>query len=225
VRLLESTLIRIGNEEYARANHSFGLTTLRDRHVRIRGADLRFEFKGKHGIAHTIELHDPKLAKIVKQCRDLPGQELFQYVGEDGQHHCVGSSDINEYLREIGDDEFTAKDFRTWAGTVLAARALQTFAPFESERSAKRNVVEAIEAVALVLGNTQSVCRKCYVHPAVLEAYLEGELADALVRARGQRRALRADESAVLAFLQRKSRGNAREARRARRSRVADAAE
>jgi DNA topoisomerase-1 len=208
VRLLETTLIRVGNDEYARHNRSFGLTTLRNRHVAIRGARLRFEFSGKHGIVHEIELHDPRLARIVKQCRELPGHELFQYVDEDGMRHSVSSTEVNEYLREISGDEFTAKDFRTWAGTVLAARALHELAPFRSQKQAKRNVKQAVEAVATVLGNTQSICRKCYVHPAVLQAYLDGSPVRVAPRAarpvRGRGGALRPEEAAVLAFLKRK---------------------
>jgi DNA topoisomerase-1 len=206
VRLLETTLIRIGNDEYARANRSFGLTTLRDRHVSIRGAHVRFEFRGKSGIAHGIDLHDKRLARIIQQCRDLPGQELIQYVDEAGTRHTVGSTEVNAYLREIAGDDFTAKDFRTWAGTVLAARALRELAPFSSQRRAKRNVVEAVEAVAMILGNTRSVCRKCYIHPQVVDAYFDGTLIEALNRrARGgTSHGLRRDEAAVFAFLKRK---------------------
>jgi DNA topoisomerase-1 len=209
VRLLETTLIRVGNDEYARHNQSFGLTTLRDKHVAIRGGKLHFEFRGKHGIAHEVDLQDARVARIVKQCRDLPGYELFQYVDEAGVRHSIDSADVNEYLKAISGDEFTAKDFRTWAGTVLAARALQELAPFASQRQAKRNVVQAVEAVAMLLGNTQTICRKCYVHPAVLNAYLDGNLVQTLrQRARAvrksRRNSLRPEESAVLAFLQHK---------------------
>ena len=208
VRLLEATLIRVGNEEYARHNRSFGLTTLRNRHAKIHRATLHFEFRGKHGIEHSVDLRDPRLARIVGQCRDLPGQDLFQYLDDDGKRHAIGSSDVNAYLREISRDDFTAKDFRTWAGTVLAARALRELAPARSQREAKRNVVRAVEAVAMMLGNTPSVCRKCYVHPAVLEAYQAGQLVHGLPRRaktpRLPRSALRPDERAVLAFLQRK---------------------
>src|SRR6476646_387852 len=172
VQLLEKTLIRIGNEEYARANGSVGLTTMRDRHARVRGADVRFEFRGKSGVAHAVDLHDPRLAKIVKACRDLPGYELFQYVDEHGGRQSICSDDVNAYLREVSGDEFTAKDFRTWAGTVLAAQALHERAVAHESNlpltALKKNVVEAVKEVATRLGNTATVCRKCYVHPEVV---------------------------------------------------------
>jgi DNA topoisomerase-1 len=214
VRLLETTLIRVGNGEYARANRSFGLTTLRNKHVAIRGGTLHFEFRGKHGIEHEVDLRDPRLARIVKQCRDLPGQELFQYLDADGVRRSIDSSDVNEYLRQVSGDDFTAKDFRTWAGTVLAARALQEIAPHKSQRQAKRNVVKAIESVAMLLGNTQAICRKCYVHPAVVDAYLDGNLVQTLSQrarpARQRRHALRPDETAVLTFLERNLTGESK---------------
>lgn len=172
IRLMETTLIRIGNEEYARGNHSYGLTTMRNKHVVVNGHTVHFEFPGKSGIKHSIDLHDRRLARIVRQCLDLPGYELFQYVDETGARHSVDSADVNDYLHEIAGDYFTAKDFRTWAGSVLACTMLQQFEPFTSETQAKKNVVAAIKGVARELGNTPSVCRKCYVHPAVLEHYL-----------------------------------------------------
>lgn len=172
VRLMETTLIRVGNEEYARGNHSYGLTTMRNKHVAIHGDTVHFEFPGKSGVKHSIDLNDKRLARIVRKCLDLPGYELFQYVDETGARHSVDSADVNEYLREIAGDHFSAKDFRTWAGSVLACRALQTFEPFSSETEAKKNIVAAIKEVAGQLGNTPAVCRKCYVHPAVLECYL-----------------------------------------------------
>jgi len=175
VQLLEKTLIRIGNEEYARANGSVGLTTMRDRHARIRGGAVRFEFRGKSGVAHAVELHDPRLARIVKACRDLPGYELFQYVDERGQRQTICSDDVNSYLHEISGDSFTAKDFRTWAGTVLAAQALARLSRFKSKTEAKRNVVQAIACVAERLGNTKAVCRKAYIHPAIVAAYMDGK--------------------------------------------------
>src|SRR3954465_12390123 len=175
VQLLEKTLIRIGNEEYARANGSVGLTTMRDRHAKVRGGEVRFEFRGKSGVAHAVELHDPRLAKIVKACRDLPGYELFQYVDDHGERKTIGSDDVNGYLREISGDDFTAKDFRTWAGTVLAAQSLARLARFKSQTEAKRNVMKAIGSVASRLGNTKAVCRKAYIHPAVLAAYMDGK--------------------------------------------------
>lgn len=207
VKLLEMTLIRVGNDEYARDNRSFGLTTMRDKHVRIRGSAIRFDFRGKHGIEHEIELKDSQMAKIVHACRELPGQELFQYLDEAGEVRDVGSGDVNEYLRAISGEDFTAKDFRTWAGTALAAQALQEFQDFDSAAAAKRNVTRAIEQVAERLGNTQSICRKCYVHPAVIEAYLDRSLVKTLKRRaerelRAELHTLSAEEAAVLALLQ-----------------------
>lgn len=174
VRLLEKTLIRVGNEEYVRQNHSFGLTTMRDQHARINGSKVHFAFRGKSGVKHAVDFEDRRLARIVKACRDLPGYELFQYVDEEGDHHVIDSSDVNAYLRSITGDDFTAKDFRTWAGTVLAAQALAACKPCQSKTESKRNVVRAIEQVASRLGNTKAVCRKCYIHPAILEAYAAG---------------------------------------------------
>jgi len=182
VRLLESTLIRVGNREYARQNGSFGLTTLRDGHVDIDGSRLRFEFRGKSGVRHSVEIADRRLARIVKECRDIPGYELFQYVDESGERRTIDSADVNDYLREIAGEEFTAKDFRTWAGTVLAALALREFEQFDSEAQAKRNVVRAIERVAARLGNTPTVCRKCYVHPEIIDAYLDGATIEVVER-------------------------------------------
>src|SRR4051812_39814074 len=207
VRLLEATLIRVGNEEYARSNKSFGLTTMRDRHVRVGRKDVRFEFRGKSGVKHEIDLNDPRLARIVGRCRDLPGQVLFQYLGEDGQPRTIDSADVNEYIREAAGREFTAKDFRTWAGTVLASLALREFEGFDSEAQAKKNIVRAIEHVAERLGNTPSVCRKCYVHPEVIEAYLDGSMLETLKRRAEKELAgglpdLRPEEAAVVALLQ-----------------------
>jgi DNA topoisomerase-1 len=192
VQLLEKTLIRIGNEEYARTNGSVGLTTMRDRHARIRGASIRFEFRGKSGVAHAVDLHDARLARIVKACRDLPGYELFQYVDENGQRQSICSDDVNTYLREVSGDDFTAKDFRTWAGTVLAAQALSELARFTSATEAKRNVAQAIARVADRLGNTKAVCRKAYIHPAVVAAYMGG-------------RPMATDEAGVAAMIGRRS--------------------
>ena len=206
VRLLETTLVRVGNEEYARDNHSFGLTTLRDRHADVDGSWVRLMFRGKGGKRHEVGLHDRRVARVVKACQDLPGQELFQYI-EDGEERQVDSGDVNEYLRQAGGDDFTAKDFRTWAGTVLAARALQELEAFDSRAQGKRNVVRAIESVAGLLGNTTNVCRKCYVHPAVIDAYLDGSMLETLKqRAEEEMRrgvgSLRPEEAAVLALLQ-----------------------
>jgi DNA topoisomerase-1 len=180
VKLMEKTFIRIGNEAYAKGNNSYGLTTMRNKHVLVSGSTLKFNFTGKSGVQHAIDLTDRRLARIVKRSRDLPGYELFQYLDRDGNSHSIDSSDVNEYLRGIAEEHFTAKDFRTWAGSVLAHTMLQEFEPFESETQAKRNVVSAIKAVAKQLGNTPSVCRKCYVHPVVIESYLGGEMMKAL---------------------------------------------
>ncbi|HWQ34679.1 MAG TPA: DNA topoisomerase IB [Blastocatellia bacterium] len=207
VRLLEVTLIRVGNDEYARTNHSFGLTTLRDHHVRISGDRMRFQFRGKSGVRHAIDLNDRRLARIVRRCQELPGQELFQYLDDEGNVQDVGSADVNDYLREITGEDFTARDFRTWAGTVLAAMALQEFRDFDSQAEAKRNIVRAIESVAKRLGNTPAVCRKCYVHPAILDLYSDGALTEALEERvtrelRDQLPHLQPEEAAVLALLQ-----------------------
>jgi DNA topoisomerase-1 len=176
VALLERTRIRVGNEEYARENRSFGLTTLRSRHARVRRGRMTFAFRGKSGREHEVEVADARLARIVARCQELPGQQLFAYVGDDGERRDVASDDVNDYLREISGEDFTAKDFRTWAGTVLAAMALQEFQAFDTETEAKRNVVRAIETVAEKLGNTPAVSRASYVHPHVINAYLEGDL-------------------------------------------------
>ncbi len=182
VRLLELTLIRVGNDEYARLNRSFGLTTLRDRHASVDGTTIQFRFRGKSGQTHEVGLRDRRLASVVRRCQELPGQELFQYVDEDGDVQDVASDDVNTYLREASGGDFTAKDFRTWAGTVLAYRALRALQPGD-ERTARRNVVEAIRQTAGALGNTPAVARRSYVHPAVLEAYLDGAIGGALVEA------------------------------------------
>ncbi|HIK16772.1 MAG TPA: DNA topoisomerase IB [Leptolyngbyaceae cyanobacterium M33_DOE_097] len=171
IRLMELTRIRVGNEEYAKTNKSFGLTTLRDRHVDISGVSIRFKFRGKSGVAHDIKISDRRLAKIVKRCQDIPGQELFQYLDEDGQRQSISSNDVNDYLREICEQDFTAKDFRTWAGTVLAARELCQMTDCESKTAIKKAIVQAIKSVAEHLGNRPATCRKYYVHPAILAAY------------------------------------------------------
>jgi DNA topoisomerase-1 len=207
VKLLESTLIRVGNEEYARQNNSFGLTTMRNKHVKVSGSKIRFHFRGKSGIGYDLDLQDRRLAGIVKRCQDLPGQELFQYVAEDGLRCAVDSSDVNDYLRAVMGENFTAKDFRTWVGTVLAARALLGVDRFDSQASAKRNIVKAIESVAKRLGNTRAICRKSYIHPAVVNAYLEGSLTQTAGGSRAHARAgsqekLSMEEAAVMAILE-----------------------
>jgi DNA topoisomerase-1 len=207
VRLLETTLIRVGNDEYARTNNSVGLTTMRDKHVRVNGSEVRFSFRGKGGKEHTVGVRDRRLARVVKQSRDIPGYELFQYIDEDGERQTIDSGDVNGYLREIAGEEFTAKDFRTWAGTVLASIALQEFEEVDSEAQAKRNVVQAIERVAERLGNTPAICRKCYIHPAVLDSYLEGTMLEALrerthTELTRKLSRLQPEEAAVLVLLQ-----------------------
>ncbi|GEP10406.1 DNA topoisomerase IB [Methylobacterium gnaphalii] len=209
VHLLENTLIRVGNDDYARSNKSYGLSTLRDRHVKIEGAELTFRFKGKSGKEWNLSIRDRRVARIVKACQDLPGQELFQYLDEEGVRRDVTSSDVNAYLREITNRDFTAKDFRTWAGTVLAALALKEFESFDSEAMAKRNVRDAIEAVASRLGNTPTICRKCYIHPQVLDCYLEGALLLQVKEAVEDEltedlNALKPEEAAVLGLLRKR---------------------
>jgi len=196
VRLLELTLIRVGNAEYARANKSFGLTTLRHRHVRFEGAQVRFQFKGKSGVVHSTGVRDRRLAGIVRRCQDIPGQRLFQYLDEDGERHAVGSADVNAYLREITGEGFTAKDFRTWAGTLMAAKALALQPPPATEREAKQAVVECVKATAGLLGNTPAVCRAAYIHPEVLTAFTAQRLPKVFADCEGE-----ACEAAVLAFL------------------------
>jgi DNA topoisomerase-1 len=209
VRLLEISLIRVGNEEYARNNDSFGLTTMQDKHVAVNGSTVHFQFRGKSGNHHTIDVRNKRLAKIVKGCRDIPGQDLFQYLDENGKRVDVKSEDVNEYLREISGEDFTAKDFRTWAGTVLAAMALREFKKFDTKAQAKKNLVRSIESVAEKLGNTPSVCKKCYVHPAIFDSYLDGSLADVLKQPAENRlklswNRLSPEEAAVLSLLQRR---------------------
>jgi DNA topoisomerase I len=216
VRLLEISLIRVGNGEYARDNNSYGLTTMKDHHAKIRGGKVIFDFRGKGGKSHTIEIHEPRLAKIVKRCQDLPGQELFQYNDEEGRLQDVRSEDVNAYLHEIAGTDFTAKDFRTWSGTVLAARALRELQKFETKAQAKKNLVRAIENVAQRLGNTVAVCRKCYIHPALLDSYLDGSmLSGSALSGRSHAsterpivksgEVLKAEEASLLALLKRRT--------------------
>jgi DNA topoisomerase-1 len=215
VQLLEVTMIRVGNEEYAKENKSFGLTTLRNRHVKVQGSQVQFVFRGKSGKDHRVSVRDRRLATIIQRCEDLPGQQLFQYMDEDGQLRSIDSSDVNDYIREASGDDFTAKDFRTWAGTVLAARALQEMEKVDSEAQAKKNVVAAIERVAQRLGNTRSVCRKCYVHPAIVDSYLDGSMLE-VVQTRAEHamrtsaRRLQPEEAAVLALLRLRLKAEAR---------------
>ena len=208
IRLLDRTLIRVGNDEYARENRSFGLTTLRRRHVRVSGASMRFSFRGKSGVEHNVAITDRRLAQIIQRCQELPGQELFQYLDSGGRRQAVTSDDVNAHLREITGRDVTAKDFRTWGGTMQAAMALHAMGAAASRREADRNILLALERVCERLGNTRTVCRKYYVHPALLEAYLMGRTvklpsaaAPRHVR-RSKTAALRRDEVAVLQFLQ-----------------------
>ncbi|HEX6974304.1 MAG TPA: hypothetical protein VF147_07885 [Vicinamibacterales bacterium] len=207
VQLLEKTLIRVGNDEYAKQNHSFGLTTLRDGHVEVKGQRVRFAFRGKSGVEHEVDLEDRRLAKVVKACRDIPGYDLFQYYDEEGGRQAIGSADVNTYLQDVTGFDFTSKDFRTWAGTVLAAQLLRAFEQSESDAQRKKNIVSAVEAVAKRLGNTKAVCRKCYIHPAVFDAYLDGSMLKTVAqRARRVAAAGRLSEggAAVLSLLQRR---------------------
>lgn len=211
VRLLDVTLVRVGSAEYARENQSFGLTTLRKRHAAVRAGHLRFHFRGKSGVEHEVEVDDPRIARIVRQCMDLPGRELFQYIDEDGERRPVGSADINEYLRETSGADFTAKDYRTWAGSVFALAALRAIEP-ESAAHAHKQLVETVKTVAATLRNTPAVCRRCYIHPAVIEAFEAGEL-QSLPKVR-TRRGLKADEAAFATLLARETRRVKREAKR-----------
>ena len=206
VLLLEKTLIRVGNEEYARENKSYGLTTLRNRHAIVEGATVRFKFRGKSGKEHLVALQDRRLAAIVRRLQELPGQALFQYVDDDGEEQRVDSSDVNEYLRAITGEDFTAKDFRTWAGTVLCTVALRTIERAPSDTQAKRNVAEVVKSVAARLGNTPAVCRKSYIHPNVIDAYMDGSMLDRLSEEVAEAAAdapgdLSPDEQSVLCLL------------------------
>jgi len=206
VRLMEITLFRIGNSEYARTNKSYGLTTLRDRHVEIDGTRIHLSFRGKRNIRHETDINDRRLARIIKDCRDLPGYELFQYIDDEGRRHTIDSADVNDYLREISGEEITAKDFRTWAATNLAALALQEFELFDTEAKKKQAVVRAVEKVAKHLGNTPAICQRCYIHPAIFDGYFDGTLLSTL---KGQTRnyltenvaGMTAEETAVAAVL------------------------
>ena len=211
VRLLDLTLVRVGSAEYARENGSFGLTTLRKRHAAVRGAHLRFRFRGKSGIEHDVDVDDPRIARIVRQCMDLPGRELFQYIDEHGERRPVGSSDINEYLREASGADFTAKDYRTWAGSVFALAALRRIEP-RSAAEGRRHLLDTVKSVASTLRNTPAVCRRCYIHPAVVEAFEAGALSD-LPKVKS-RRGLKADEAAFATLLAREARRVKREAKR-----------
>ena len=207
VRLLDELSIRVGNEEYARENKSFGLTTLRNRHVKVEGTSIRIHFRGKRGIEHDVGIRDRRLARIIKQCQDLPGHELFQYLDESGKRQHIDSDDVNEYLRAITGKDFTAKDFRTWAGTVMTVCALTELGEAETQTQAKKHLAQAIESAAKHLGNTPTICRKCYVHPEVINSYLDGKLLVALKQhdekaVEESLQGLRPEEIAVMKFLQ-----------------------
>ena len=225
VRLMDLTFIRVGNDEYAKNNGSYGLTTMKDQHAKVTGERVQFSFRGKSGRYHIIEVEDQRLAKIVKNCQDIPGQELFQWIDREGQRHDVTSGDVNDYLRELSGSDFTAKDFRTWAGTVLAAQALKTAREFETQKQAKTNIKRAVERVAEKLGNTVAVCRKCYIHPFVLDGYLQkklpsdGELSaspegGAVQASKRPSTSLGRDETSVLDFLRCCRREEQRETKR-----------
>ncbi|BCM89479.1 hypothetical protein IAD21_01325 [Abditibacteriota bacterium] len=206
VQLLEKTAIRVGNEEYARQNNSVGLTTMKNKHVKVEGTHAHFHFKGKSGKWHDIDLKDRRLTSVIRKLQDLPGQSLFQYKDDEGTIQHITSADVNVYLKEIAGDEFTAKDFRTWAGTVAASLALQELQSFDSEKMARENIVEAVKTVATRLGNTPAVCRKAYIHPAILESYLDGSMLDSLKQSVEQQleddlKDLKPEEAAVLGLL------------------------
>jgi DNA topoisomerase I len=207
VHLLETTLIRVGNDDYAKQNKSYGITTLKDQHVKVNGSELRFQFKGKSGKTWRLQVKDRRIAKIVKACQDLPGQELFQYLDDAGERRDVTSADVNAYLKEITGRDVTAKDFRTWHGTVMAALALQEFLTFDTQALAKKNIKAAIERVSSKLGNTPTICRKCYIHPEVLTAYVEGQLLleikqEVEQELREELPSLKPEEAAVLSLLE-----------------------
>ena len=215
IYLMQLTMIRIGNDTYAKQNQSYGLTTLRNKHIQVNGSQMCFHFKGKSGVEHHITVSDRKMALLVKKIRDLPGQELFQYIDDDGKRHAISSSEVNAYIRSITGEDFTAKDFRTWYGTIEAAIQLLEFEAFTSDTQAKHNITDAIKMVAKKLGNTPTICRKCYVHPAVIDAYLNGTLTDLLPKLMNKKSAaspeskidmtsvtLSAEEEAILEFLQ-----------------------
>ena len=210
IRLLECTNIRVGNDEYARTNGSYGLTTLKDDHVEVSGGSLRFSFRGKSGKSHEVAINDRQLARIVRRCREIPGEELFQYLDDEGNRQAIGSGDVNEYLREISGGDFTAKDFRTWSGTLLAVAALREIGPVGSGREAKGAIVKAVDRVAEQLNNTRAVCRKYYIHPSVLETYLAGTMVAGLgdgssAAATTATAALSAEEQALVRLLKRRS--------------------
>lgn len=221
VKLLETTLIRIGNDEYARTNKSYGLTTMHNGHAQVKGGEITFRFRGKSGRVHDITMQDRRLAAVVRRCQEMPGQELFAYEDEEGGVVDVGSQEVNDYLRQISGGEYTAKDFRTWAGTVLAAIALQEMEACTSEVQVKKNILTAVESVAAMLGNTPAVCRKCYIHPGILDSYLSGAtIATVSQRLRAgldaSLRQMRPEEAAVVVLLQRRLKSGPRTGKKRR---------
>lgn len=214
VRLLEETHIRVGNERYARENGSYGLTTLHNDHVDITGSKVEFHFRGKSGKRHSLAMRDRKLAKIIKQTQELPGQELFEYIDESGQTHSIGSTDVNAYLHEITGEEFTAKDFRTWAGTLLAAQALGSCDASKREKVCKKAISDAIKSVSAQLGNTPAICRKCYVHPTILDSYTDGTLHKAMTgsakKCTAAPSSLKAEEEALITLLMKRQKRHAK---------------
>jgi DNA topoisomerase-1 len=228
VWLLETTLIRIGSDEYAKANKSFGLTTLRRRHVAVVGHELRFEFRGKSGIQHAVAVTDRRIARIVQRCQALRGEELFKYLDDEGKRQTVQAEDVNQYLQDVTGRDITAKDFRTWAGTMLVAEALRKTGPAKTKREAEKNIVAAVDITAKRLGNTRSVCRKYYIHPALIEAYLEGSVLPPLPERKWSARksqgpTLRQHEMDVLAFLKARLKDGTRRAAQTRRKAAAAA--
>jgi DNA topoisomerase I len=219
VSLLDCCFARVGNEEYAKTNGSFGLTTLRDRHARFTGAVLRLRFRGKAGKEHEVEVEDPRIVHVVRKCQAIPGQELFQYLGEDGSRSAIGSSDVNDYLREVTGEDFTAKDFRTWAGTVACARELVGAEPGSTQTARNKTVLAAVDVVACELGNTRTVCRASYIHPDVIDGYLDGSLHTAWARrtptGASSSRGLRSEERFALGFLKARARAAKRRSRAA----------
>ena len=208
IDLMEKTLIRVGNQEYAKLNDSYGITTLKDEHVDVNGSSIEFLFKGKSGKQWIVNIKDRRLARLVKQCQDLPGQEVFSYIDEEGKLKTVDSFEVNEYIRQISGQDFSAKDFRTWNGTVIAAVHLFNLGPPENEKDEKRKVQETIKAVSAELINTPAICRKYYIHPDILTAFSDGTLFSEMkkvVNKETKANGLRAEEKAVLRILQSKA--------------------
>jgi len=201
VRLLDRTVLRIGNEEYARTNGSYGLTTLRNRHVRVSGANLSFRFRAKSGVVQDFDVRDPDLARAVRRCQELPGQQLFQYLDQRGRLHTIASTDVNDYVRAVAGPDVSAKEFRTWTGTLAAAQGLAPLEPAPTTAARQRDIVRVVDSVAKQLGNTRAVCRKCYIHPAILQAYQDGRPLRMPASVRPARTGLNPCEQALRSFL------------------------